>query len=227
MPLWLPAGLDGKMDLQIGDGHTTAAGIDKACEEAWRLKLRAVCVNGSRVELAHARLEDSGVKVVALCGFPLGAADGDVKRFEVETAVDHGAQEIEVVLNAGLLKDRAHAKVLRELRDLVEAAEERPVCGVVEVGMLTREEIAAACELLAESGASGVATGTGWVSRGGVKPEQIKLLRERLDPKTMIKAVAVEQGEVALELLKAGATRLGVEFGTGMRLRDGFRAFEL
>lgn len=213
MPTTPPAGLGGKIDLHAAGAAATAIEIERACENARRLKLRAVCVNGSRVELASARLEDSGVKVVALCGFPIGASDGDVKRFEAESAIDNGADEIEVMLNAGLLKDGAHQKVLRELLDIVEAADERPVCGVLELGVLTREEIVAGCQTLAEAGAQCVATGSGWLPGAPVNPEQIKLLREALDPGKGIKAVGVNDGAAASALLNAGATRFGLIHG--------------
>ena len=73
-----------------------------------------------------------------MVGFPFGAADADAKRYETEVAIDHGAQEIETVLNIGRLKDGDHRYVLRELRDIAEAADERPVKVILEMSLLTR-----------------------------------------------------------------------------------------
>jgi len=94
--------------------------IEQLCAEARAEGSHCVCVNGSHVELACALLEDSEVKVTGLIAFPLGAADTDAKRYETEVAIDHGAQEIEMVLNIGRLKDGDHRYVLRELRDIAE-----------------------------------------------------------------------------------------------------------
>src|SRR5262245_6495590 len=126
----------------------------------------SVCLNGSRVELARHLLDDTEVKVACVVGFPLGAMDSDVKRFETEAAIDLGAQEIDVVLNIGKLKDRDNPYVLRELRDIVEAADERPVKVILETCLLTREEKIRACHLVVESGAQFVKTSTGF-STGG------------------------------------------------------------
>ena len=104
----------------------TAADIDRLCDEACAHGFHCVCVNGSRVVQAYARLQDTPVKVAATVAFPLGAMDLDCKRFETEAAIDEGAHEIDVVLNIGRFLDGDYAYVLRELRDVVEAADERP-----------------------------------------------------------------------------------------------------
>jgi deoxyribose-phosphate aldolase len=102
----------------------TAKDIEQLCAEAREFGFYSVCVNGCRVDQARTLLEDSPIKVAAVVGFPLGAMDADAKRFETEAAIDAGAQEIDVVINIGRLKDGNHKYVLRELRDVVEAAEE-------------------------------------------------------------------------------------------------------
>src|SRR5689334_17592386 len=101
--------------------------IDQLCQEARQHQFYGVCVNGVWVAHAYALLEEAETKVVAVVGFPLGAADGDVKRYETEVAVDCGAHEIDVVIQLGRLREGDHRSVLREIRDVVEAAEERPV----------------------------------------------------------------------------------------------------
>src|SRR4051794_33959246 len=106
--------------------EATREDVTRLCAEAREHGFHGVCVHGSRVELAFSLLEDSDIKVTSLVGFPLGASDSDVKRYETEVAIDQGAQEIEMMINLGRLKDGDHGYVLRELRDIAEAAEERP-----------------------------------------------------------------------------------------------------
>src|ERR1044071_5434705 len=96
----------------------SARDVEQLCREAIEHHFWSVCVNGSRVAEAYALVENSGVKVACTVGFPLGAMSADAKRFEVEAAIDDGAQEIDVVLNIGRLKDGDEKYVLRELRDV-------------------------------------------------------------------------------------------------------------
>ena len=177
----------------------------------------SVCVCGSRVELAHSLLEDSEVKVTGLVGFPLGAADADAKRYETEVAIDHGAQEIEAVLNIGRLKDGDDRYVLRELRDLAEAADERPVKIILETGLLTPEEVLRACELAVASGVHCVCTGTGLRSAATV--QDVQSLRAAVGEKFGVKAAGLSDAQTAQALLEAGATRLGIAEGVAGLLR--------
>jgi deoxyribose-phosphate aldolase len=172
--------------------------------------VRAVCVNGSRVMLAAAGLEDSSVQLIALVGFPLGTSDTDVKRYEAEVAVDFGAQELELVLNLDHLKNGLHKAMLRELNDVVEAADERPVCAVLETRALTRAEIVTVCGLISESGIKAVSTGTDFWPDTRVDADDVKAIRDALDPKIAIKAVGnIRDLKLAQELIDAGAARIG------------------
>ncbi|EEF58007.1 deoxyribose-phosphate aldolase [Pedosphaera parvula] len=187
--------------------------IEKLCAEARDKFFYAVCVNSSRVELAYSLLEDSGVQVISLVGFPLGAADADVKRYETEIAVDQGAHEIEYVLNIGRLKDGDSQYVLREMRDIVEAADERPVKVILETHLLTREEKVLVCQIAVDSGAQFVVTSTDF-QVPAVAIEDVKLLRETVGEKFGVKAVGgIAEAHRAIALMEAGATRLGTSFG--------------
>jgi len=187
----------------------TRADIEKLCSEARAKSYRAVCVNGSRVELAYAILEETDVQIVALVGFPFGAADADAKRYEAETAIDQGAHEIDFVINLGRLRDGDRKYVLREMRDLVESADERPVKAVLESHLLTSEEKILACELTLDSGVHFVAASTGFLTPGATL-EDVKLLRSTLGESFGVKACAnAGDQQTALTLLNAGATRLG------------------
>jgi deoxyribose-phosphate aldolase len=164
-------------------------------------------------------LEDSDVKVVSVVGFPLGATWSDVKRFETEAAIDAGAQEIDVVINLGELKDGRDTFVLRELRDVVDAAEERPVKVILETCLLTRDEIIRACHLVLDSGAEFVKTSTGF-AQGGATIDDVKLLREAVGPKFGVKASGgIRDARAALAMIEAGATRLGTSASVAI-LRD-------
>ncbi len=180
------------------------------CAEARAKKFRAVSVNGSRVALAAAGLEDGPVQTVALIGFPLGTSDSDVKRYEAEVAIDFGAQELELVLNLDHLKNGNHKAALRELHDVMEAADERHVCAVLETRALTRAEIASACAMLSDAGVQAVSTGTDFWPDTRVTVDDVKALRDALDAKIAVKAVGnIRNMQTALELIEAGAARLG------------------
>jgi deoxyribose-phosphate aldolase len=187
----------------------TAKDIEKLCAEAHTHRFYSVCVNGSRVELARHLLEDSGVHVACVVGFPLGAGIPDAKRFETEAAVDDGAQEIDVVLNLGQLKDGNDKFVLRELRDVVQAADGNPVKVIIETCLLMRAEKIRACRLVVDSGAQFVKTSTGF-SNSGATVDDVKLMRETVGPNFGVKASGgIRDTQTALAMIAAGATRLG------------------
>lgn len=204
------AELMGRVEAALFAPDASRGDVERLCAEARRRGCHAVCVNGSRVELARSLLEESAVKVAALVGFPLGAMDADVKRFETETAVDQGAQEIDCVLNLGLLKDGAHQAALREMRDIVEAADERPVKMVLEARRLTREEQALACRLALDSGAQFVGMATGF-GPSEITAEEVAGWREMLGGAIGIKAAGgISDVAKARALAAAGAARIGV-----------------
>jgi deoxyribose-phosphate aldolase len=194
----------------------TAADIEKLCSDALRNKFHGVCVNGCWVDHARVILEESDVKIVCVVGFPLGAMSGDVKRFEAEAAIDDGAQEIDLVINIGHLKDGRNKLVLRELRDVVEAADERTVKVILETALLTQEEKIRACQLVMESGAQFVQTSTGFTG-GGATLEDVRLLRDAVGLKFGGKASGgIRDVQMALAMIEAGANRLGTSAGVAI-----------
>jgi deoxyribose-phosphate aldolase len=201
------------IDHTLLKADATASDIEKLCAEAREHYFYSVCVNGCWVELARSLVEDSRVKVACVVGFPLGAMASDVKRFETETAIDDGAQEIDLVINVGLLKAGKDSVLLRELRDVVEAADERPVKVILETALLTRDEKVRACNLVVESGAHFVKTSTGF-STGGATLEDVHLMRTTVGPKFGVKASGgIRDSITALAMIAAGATRLGTSAG--------------
>jgi deoxyribose-phosphate aldolase len=194
----------------------TADDIKSLCAEAMKHSFYSVCVNSSRVALAYSELDDSEVRVASVVGFPLGAMDADAKRYETEMAVDMGAGEIDVVMNLGRFKDGDDKYVFRELRDVVEAADDRVVKVILETCLLTPEEIVRACHLVVESGAKFVKTSTGFGS-GGATLEIVKLMRETVGEKFGVKASGgIRNRATAESMIAAGATRLGTSAGVAI-----------
>jgi len=204
-----PSQLPGIIELPLWRIDATAKDIEDICRKAREQKLYGVCVTSSRVELAASLLEDSEIKVTALVGLS-GSEEGDVKRYETEIAIDCGAQEIEVCLNVGKLKDGDRKYVLRELRDVAEAADERIVKVEIRPRLLTREQLQLACELVLDSGAHFVCAR--YVTQPNI--EDIKACREAVGPKFGIKAgEEILDTKTALALISAGATRLSAANG--------------
>ena len=204
------------IDHTLLKADATSEDIETLCKEAIEHKFYSVCVNSSRVALACGLTEDSNVKVASVVGFPLGAMDCDVKRYETEVAIDHGASEIDLVLNIARLKEGDSAFVLRELRDVVEAADERPVKVIIETCLLTLDEKILACHLVVESGAAFVKTSTGF-STSGATLDDVKLLRDTVGAKFGVKASGgIRDTATALAMIQAGATRLGTSAGVSI-----------
>ncbi len=191
----------------------SARDLEQLCREARAHQFHAVCVNPVRVELCRHFLEDSAVQVVTVVGFPLGAAEADVKRYETEAAIDAGAHEIDVVINVGRVKDGDWRYVLRELTDVVEAADERPVKVILETCLLTHEEKVQACQVSVEAGAQFVKTSTGF-GGAGATVDDVRLMREVVGPKIGVKASGgIRDVAAARAMIAAGANRLGTSSG--------------
>ena len=209
MPEFQPSDLPRIIELPLWRLDATAKDIEEVCRKAREQKLYSVCVASSRVELAASLLDESGTKVTALVGFS-GSEEGDVKRYETEIAIDCGAQEIEVCLNVGKLKDGDKKYVLRELRDVAEAADERIVKVEIRPKLLTRDEIKVACELVLDSGAHFISAK--YVTAPSI--EDIQAIREAVGPQFGVKAGSeILTTEEAMALVAAGATRLSAGNG--------------
>jgi deoxyribose-phosphate aldolase len=209
MTEFAPSDLPRIIELPLWRVDASAKDIEDICGKAREQKLYGVCVASSRIELATSLLEDSEIKVTALVGFS-GSEDGDVKRYETEIAVDYGAQEIEVCLNVGKLKDGDGKSVLRELRDVAEAADERIVKVEIRPRLLTSDQLKLACELVLDSGAHFVS------ARYVTAPNlaDIKTIREAVGPTFGVKAGSeILETKEALALIAAGATRLSAGNG--------------
>mgnify|MGYP001158060794 CR=1 FL=1 len=193
--------------------NATAGNIEKLCAEAIEHQLCGVCVNGCWVQHARNHLADTDVLVVTVVGFPIGASDSDSKRYETEVAVDNGAHEIDMVMNLGRFIDGDHRYIIREIRDVIEAADDRRVKVIIETGYFNDKQIATACKLSVEAEAHFVKTCTGF-SPGGATVDHIQLMRESVGQRAGIKASGgIRDRETALAMIEAGATRIGTSSG--------------
>lgn len=189
-----------RIELVLVRPDATRKEIQALCSYAKQNNFRGVCVNSSRVTEALVYLEDTDVRIISTIGFPSGVADADVKRYETEVAIDNGAQEFEYVPNLGQIKDGNETKLLRELRDIVDVSEERPVSVLLGTKLLSRDEQIFLCNLALEAGAK-------FVNPGNAEIQTIKSLREMLSAKFKIKATGeIRDVTHAQELIEAGAT---------------------
>ena len=181
--------------------------INELCRKAIHYRFCGVCVNPYYVPLANSLLSGSDVKLVSVIGFPLGCTSTEIKRYEAENVFKKGAQEIDMVLNVGALRDKEFSLVIREIREIVDVGAVVKV--IIETGYLTEEEIVNACKCLQEGGAHFVKTSTGFGPRGA-SLEDVYLLRSILPPEVSIKASGgINSKEFAEKLILAGANRLG------------------
>lgn len=195
----------------------TASGkdIDELCDEALRYDFWSVCVAPFNVRRAKERLEGSRVKVCAVVGFPLGFNAGSIKLAEAVRAIEDGADEIDMVMNIGAFKAGEHDAVFNEIKGLVQLchARSRLVKVIIECCYLTDDEKAKAGRLAELAGADFVKTSTG-VGPGGATVEDVRLLRRNMLPQTKIKAAGgISTLEKALEMITAGADRIGTSSG--------------
>lgn len=189
------------------------AQIEKLCAEAKQHNFFSVCVNTSYAKVCADLLRDSTVKVCCVIGFPLGAMDSQSKAFETQTAISHGAQEIDMVIQIGALKDRRLAYVRDDIKAVVEAAQGSIVKVIIETSLLNQEEKILACQAALEAGAHFVKTSTGF-GGGGSSVEDVKLMKSVVGSLMEVKASGgIKDADQARAMIEAGATRLGTSSG--------------
>ncbi len=190
--------------------EATRQQIESLCQEAKEYKFASVCVNPIWVSTAKELLQGSDVMVCTVIGFPLGATTSETKAFETKNAIDHGADEVDMVINIGALKDHNDKLVEKDIRAVVEAAKGKAHTKVIiETSLLNKEEKIRACELSVKAGADFVKTSTGF-STGGATAEDIALMRQTVGPDLGVKASGgVRSTEDVQKMIEAGATRIG------------------
>ncbi len=190
--------------------------IRKLCDEAKEYHFASVCVNPYWVSLCCELLKDTDVKIATVIGFPLGATPKEVKSFEAQQASQNGADEFDMVINIGALKSDDFKYVYEDIKAVVDAVSPKVVKVIIETALLTDEEKVEACTIAKEAGAHFVKTSTGF-SSGGATVEDVKLMKAVVDGNLEIKASGgIHDYETALEMIKAGATRIGASAGVAI-----------
>lgn len=190
--------------------EATKLEITKLCKEAKEHEFFSVCINPTYVNFAKEELKDTDVKVATVIGFPLGSTTREVKAFEAENAIKNGADELDMVINVGALKDKDYELVKEDIEAVVNVAKGKALVKVIiETCLLDNEEKKKACELAKEAGADFVKTSTGF-STGGATEEDVNLMREVVGEDMGVKASGgIRDYETAIKMIEAGATRLG------------------
>ncbi len=195
---------------------TPAREIDVLCQEALAYQFASVCVNPRYVALAAAKLQGSSVKTCTVIGFPLGASTTLVKVLESRDALANGADELDMVIAVGRLKEGAYADVYRDISNVVEAASGRVVKVILETSLLTKEEIVKGCILAKMAGADFVKTSTGF-GGGGAAIDDIRLMRHVVGSDMGVKASGgIRDRATALRMVEAGASRIGASAGVAI-----------
>lgn len=188
----------------------TSKDIDKLIQEAIKYDFKSVCIAPSYVKYAKEALKNSDVLVCTVIGFPLGYNATSVKVYETKIAVEHGADEIDMVINVGRFKDGQYEYVLNEIKAIKEACNGKTLKVIVETALLTKAELIKITELVMQSGADFIKTSTGFSYRGA-SFDDIQTMKETCDDKLLIKASGgIKNLADAQEMIRLGANRLGM-----------------
>lgn len=193
--------------------NSTQAQITKLCEEAKTYEFASVCINPTWVKTCADLLKGSAVKVCTVIGFPLGATTTEAKVYETAIALQHGAQEFDMVLNIGALIDRRLDFVRDDIHAVVLAAKGNTVKVIIETCLLSEEEKVLACEAAVAAGAHFVKTSTGF-STAGATVADVALMKATVKGKAQVKAAGgVRSLQDMQALIDAGADRIGTSSG--------------
>ena len=178
------------------------------CDDAVRYGTASVCIAPSMLAAARAHVGDA-LTLCTVIGFPNGYMTTAAKCFETEDAIKNGADEIDMVINLGWVREGAYDRILEEIRAIKAVCGERVLKVIIETCLLTEEEKIRLCEVVSASGAEFIKTSTGF-STGGATPADVALFAEHVAPHLKIKAAGgIASLADAEELLRLGASRLG------------------
>lgn len=189
--------------------EATKADIDKLIAEAKQYGFKTVCVNSSYVPYVKEQLMGSNVGITSVIGFPLGAMLTNCKAYEAAEAIKAGADEIDMVINIGKLKDKDYDYVLKDIMVVKHACGDHVLKVIVETALLTKEEIEKVTEIVMQSGAEFIKTSTGFSTRGA-SLEDVKIMKSVCGDKLLIKAAGgISNKDDMIKMHVAGATRFG------------------
>ncbi|APG59124.1 deoxyribose-phosphate aldolase [Christiangramia salexigens] len=201
------------IDHTLLSAQATKLEVIQLCKEALTHNFYAVCVNSSYTKLAKEVLAGSNVKIAVTIGFPLGAVSSTTKEIEAVQAFKDGADELDMVINIGALKNKDYEKVKNEISDIKNLKSGKILKVIIETCYLNPEEIVKASELAMQAGADFVKTSTGFGTRGASK-EDILIMKETVGENMRIKASGgIRDRETALDYIHLGADRIGTSSG--------------
>ncbi len=187
--------------------------ILKLCSEAKEYDFASVCVNPCWIETVKEALAGSDVMTCVVIGFPLGAMTTAAKVFEAKDAVERGADEVDMVINIGKLKDQDDAYVTEEIKAIKEAVGDHTLKVIIEACLLSDEEKVRACRDAEAAGADFVKTSTGF-SLHGATIEDVRLMKETVGDRLKVKAAGgVRTAEDMDNMIAVGAERIGTSAG--------------
>lgn len=209
------------IDHTLLKADATNAEVTQVLAEALKYDFASVCIQPCHVSYAAQYLKGSDVKVCTVIGFPLGANTSAVKAFETADAIQNGADEIDMVINIGALKDGQDETVLNDIVAVVQAAQDKTVKVILETCLLSEEEIVKACQLCMQAKADFVKTSTGF-STGGATIENVRIMKAAIDDTMQVKAAGgIRTYEDLLKMVEAGASRIGTSAGCSIMQKKG------
>ena len=196
-----------KADHTLLSVTSTEEEIKKICDEGIEYGTASVCIPPSRVKLAK-NYAGGKIKICTVIGFPNGYSTKEVKCFEAQKAIDDGADEIDMVINVGNVKERRYDLVLDEIKDMRKVCKGKILKVIIETCLLTDEEKIKMCEIVSESGADFIKTSTGF-SKGGATFHDVKLMADNVKNIKIKAAGGIKTLDDAREFIRLGADRLG------------------
>ncbi|MCH4222988.1 MAG: deoxyribose-phosphate aldolase [Solobacterium sp.] len=204
------------IDHTLLKADATESEIRKLCKEAKQYDFASVCVNPCWIPVCKEELAGTDVKVCVVVGFPLGAMTKDAKTFEAKDAVEKGAEEVDMVINIGKLKDGHDDYVTEEIHSLKEAVGNHILKVIIETCLLSDDEKVRACKDAMAAGADFVKTSTGF-STAGATPEDVALMKQTVGDTCKVKAAGGVRNMADMEaMIKAGAERIGTSHGVDL-----------
>lgn len=190
--------------------------IKALCLEAQDNNFFSVCIPSSFIPLAYDQLKKSSVKICTVVGFPLGHQATEVKVFETKYSIEHGAEEIDMVINISALKSGHLDKVKNDINEVVRSAQDKTVKVILETALLNEKEIEIASKISEDAGAHFVKTSTGF-STGGATLSDIQIMKKSISPNMKIKASGgIKTQEQAWSFIRSGVHRLGTSSGVAL-----------
>jgi len=208
--------LNSRIDHTLLKPNATEGEIISLCNDATIYNFHSVCVNSSYVAIAKQSLSHTPVKVCSVVGFPLGAMSTGAKVYEARKAINDGAEEIDMVINLGLLKSRNYVGVYKDIADVKSAIGITPLKVIIEISELSKNEIVKACEICIDAKADFVKTSTGF-SKSGATITAVKIIKKTLKGRAKIKASGgISDRETAYKYFEVGVDRIGTSSGVAM-----------